>query len=125
MKQVAGVVLVTASSLATTILAIHTTLGSSCASVCLDSADGRSLGPSSSTTNTSNIVCDDVDYFSTATGVTFKKCMECLQTSKQVNGSESDSAWFLCKLSYSLRSFERPLTLFHRQPPVRLSSMPL
>ncbi|KKY33089.1 putative exo-alpha-sialidase neuraminidase [Diaporthe ampelina] len=62
---------------------------------CLDSTQGDApLG-------TSDIVCDDVDYFSSETGVRFKKCEECLQASKAVNGSESDSSRFLYNLRYA------------------------
>lgn len=72
--------------------ALQVTPGSSCASTCLSA---------SSTTTASEIVCDDSDYFSPA-GVKFKDCLECLQTSEEATGSESDSSWLICKSSLSL-----------------------
>lgn len=80
--------------------AIQVTPGSPCASVCLDSPDGGSAR-AASTTNSSDIVCDDVDYFSSSTGQKFKDCITCLQTSNAVSGEEDDVSWFLCKLSRS------------------------
>lgn len=79
--------------------AIQVTPGSPCASVCLDSPDGDSLREAASTTNSSNIVCDDVDYFSSTNGQKFKDCITCLQTSNSSSGEENDVSWFLCKLS--------------------------
>lgn len=46
--------------------------------------------------------CDDSDYFSSPAGVKFKDCLECLQTSEEATGSESDSSWLICKSSHSL-----------------------
>lgn len=84
--------------------AIQVTPGSSCASVCLDSPDGDSTRAAASTTNSSDIVCNDVDYFSSSTGQKFKDCITCLQTSTAVSGEENDVSWFLCKLSQNGRS---------------------
>lgn len=93
-------VFITALSLISAVSALQVTAGSSCASACLDSTTGDALDPAASTTNSSDVVCYDVDYYSTAPGVKFKSCLECLQTSKDVNGSESDVSWFLCKCTY-------------------------
>lgn len=91
MRQVTSTAFIAASSIISRTLALQVTPGSACASVCLDSAQGDTpLG-------TSDIVCDDSDYFSSEAGVKFKKCEECLQTSKAVNKSESDSSRFLCE----------------------------
>lgn len=86
--------------LLSTTTAIQVTPGSSCASVCLDSPDGDSMREVASTTNSSDIVCDDVDYFSSTNGQKFKDCITCLQTSNSSSGEENDVSWFLCKLSY-------------------------
>jgi hypothetical protein len=51
-----------------------------------------------SSTNSSDIVCDDVDYFSSTNGQKFKDCITCLQSSKATSGEEDDVSWFLCKL---------------------------
>lgn len=50
----------------------------------------------SSTTDASDIVCNDFDYYSSAAGSTFMDCIECLQTSNSATTSESDVEWFLC-----------------------------
>lgn len=84
--------------------AIQVTPGSPCTSVCLDSPDGDSARAAASTTNSSDIVCDDVDYFSSSTGQKFKDCITCLQTSNAVSGEEDDVSWFLCKLVKKRRS---------------------
>lgn len=79
--------------------AIQVTPGSRCASVCLDSRNGDATRAAASTTNSSDIVCNDVDYFSSSTGQKFKDCITCLQTSNALSGEENDVSWFLCKLS--------------------------
>lgn len=99
-KMVLGLVLFFLSSTA----AIQVTPGSSCESVCLDSPDGESTRAAASTTNSSDIVCNDVDYFSSSTGQKFKDCVTCLQTSNALSGEEDDVSWFLCKLSQKRRS---------------------
>ncbi|KAJ0116267.1 hypothetical protein J7T55_005213 [Diaporthe amygdali] len=81
--------------------AIQVTPGSSCSSVCLDSPDGDSMRAAASTTNASDIVCNDVDYFSSAPGLRFKDCVTCLQTSNAISGEESDVSWFLYNLRYA------------------------
>lgn len=81
--------------------AIQVTPGSSCASVCLDSPDGDSTRAAASTTNSSDIVCNDVDYFSSSTGQKFKDCITCLQTSNALNDEENDASWFLYNLRYA------------------------
>lgn len=121
MRRVTKTAFIAASSIISRALALQVTPGSACASVCLDSAQGDTqLDPS-------DIVCDDSDYFSSKAGVKFKKCEECLQTSKTVNGSESDSSRFLCEPSLPYRSLLMPnLTwLCIRQPTVRLGNLPL
>ncbi|TPX09675.1 uncharacterized protein E0L32_009148 [Thyridium curvatum] len=77
--------------------ALRVTPGSSCASVCLDQNDGDDPDPKNSTTRPSDIVCKDVEYYSTHAGVKFRKCMDCLQKSPRVDGEVNDIAWFLSK----------------------------
>ncbi|KAH8771997.1 hypothetical protein F5883DRAFT_415368 [Diaporthe sp. PMI_573] len=81
--------------------AIQVTPGSPCASVCLDSPDGDSMRAAASSTNSSDIVCDDVDYFSSTNGQKFKDCITCLQSSKATSGEEDDVSWFLYNLRYA------------------------
>jgi len=81
---------------------LQVTPGSPCASVCLDEKKGNALDAAASTTGLSDIVCDDADYSSSSVGVKFKSCMECLQTSTAVNGSESDQAWYIYNLRYAV-----------------------
>lgn len=97
MSRATKAILIAAFSFTPSISALEVTPGSSCASTCLDSTTGDAFDPAASTTNTSDIVCYDVDYYSTTAGVKFKDCLECLQTSTDVNGSESDVSWFICK----------------------------
>jgi hypothetical protein len=84
-------------SIFSTTLALQVTPGSSCASICMDVQNGDPMNPASSNTNVSEIACTDVDFYSTAKGLKFKNCMDCLQKSPAVSGDESDSLWFLCK----------------------------
>ncbi len=86
-------------ALASSSWALQVTPGSACADVCLDQKNGNPSEPNASTTGLSDIVCNDDDYSTTSVGVKFKSCLSCLQTSTSVNGSESDTAWFLCELS--------------------------
>lgn len=88
-------------------LALQVAPGSSCGSVCLDLADGDPLDPSASTTNSSDVVCNDVDYFSSATGIKYKKCVECLQTSGHVEDTETDISWFLCESHHTQSVLKR------------------
>lgn len=98
MRRVTNTAFITASSIISRTVALQVTPGSACASVCHDSAQGDTP------LRTSDIVCDDSDYFSSEAGVKFKKCEECLQTSKAVNGSESDISSFLCEPSVPWRN---------------------
>lgn len=52
-----------------------------------------------SSTNASDIVCDDPKYSNDKTGIKFKKCTDCLQMSRASRESETDVAWLLCKFS--------------------------
>lgn len=88
-----------ALSLACSISALQVTPGSPCASQCLDTPSGDSLDRAASNSNTSDVACSDIDFFSSSAGSNFKTCVNCLQTSRKVEGDESDSAWFLCKLT--------------------------
>lgn len=76
----------------------HVSPGSPCSSQC--TIDGAV------DTNTSDIVCSDTDFSATSTGLKFKNCIECLQTSRQFSGSDSDVSWFLCKLACP--TYQRP-----------------
>lgn len=81
--------------LATTTNALQITPGSPCSSVCGDS----------STTDTSDIVCNDFDYYSSAAGATFMNCMQCLQTSNTTTDAEDDVSWFLCTCFFASTSW--------------------
>ncbi|ROW06009.1 hypothetical protein VMCG_04657 [Cytospora schulzeri] len=100
MRRAIKTVLITATLISSS-TALQVTPGSSCASVCLDSEAGNALDPAASTTNTSDIACYDVDYYSTPVGVKFKNCLECLQTSNNVSETESDVSWFIYNLRYA------------------------
>ncbi|POS79627.1 hypothetical protein DHEL01_v201991 [Diaporthe helianthi] len=95
MRRAIRTTLIAASPIIRRISALQVTTGSTCASVCLDSAqDVAPLGAS-------DIVCDDAEYFSSEAGVKFKKCEECLQTSEAVDGLDSDSSRFLYNLRFA------------------------
>lgn len=48
-------------------------------------------------TDTSEIVCSDADFSTTSSGLKFRDCIQCLQTSRYSLGNESDVDWFFCK----------------------------
>lgn len=79
------------------VTALQVTPGSTCASICLDNPESDPLQPTSSTTTVGDITCNDGDYESTSKGIKFKNCVECLQQSTAINGTENDISWFLCK----------------------------
>lgn len=72
--------------------ALQVVPGSPCFSQC--TIDGAP------TTNASEIVCSDVEFNSTATGLKFKQCTECLQGSRQFAGVDTDVARYLCKSTF-------------------------
>lgn len=79
------------------VLALEVTPGSDCAAYCLDDSEGDSFDADESNTNTTDIVCEDIDFTTKSRGIKFKNCQECLQKSSHVNGTETDMHWFLCK----------------------------
>jgi len=97
--------------------ALQVAPGSQCAPVCLDQTGGNGLDPNASTTGVSNIICNDADYSTSAVGVKFKSCMECLQSSTAVSGTETDLGWFLCECLRGPAQ-RRALADVFRQPPV-------
>ncbi|KAI9149215.1 hypothetical protein HJFPF1_11264 [Paramyrothecium foliicola] len=81
---------------------LEVTPGSSCSSFCLDIGRKDGFDPAASTTNSSEIVCQDLDFSTRDEGVKFKTCLECLQKSEKVNETESDLHWYLYNLRYAL-----------------------
>lgn len=57
-------------------------------------------------TDTSEVVCSDADFSTTSTGLKFKNCIDCLQSSRYFSGDDSDVAWFLCKPGFWLYGIE-------------------
>lgn len=92
-------------SLISRIFALQVTPNSPCSSKCIDSSALDESDPNSSNTVTEDIVCEDADLTSTATGTKWKQCMSCLQNSTYTQGEESDQQWFLCKL---INKFVKP-----------------
>ena len=78
--------------------ALQVTPGSSCASICMDTGEKDAFDPAASTTNSSDITCQDADFSSTDKGKKFQDCLECLQKSKKFDDDEqeSDLHWYLC-----------------------------
>ncbi|KAI0884341.1 uncharacterized protein GGS22DRAFT_165430 [Annulohypoxylon maeteangense] len=79
-------------------VALQVTPGSSCASVCLDDPANQDA----SSTNSSDIVCNDQEYSTTTAGIRFKNCVECLQESHAMSNGENDISWYLYNLRYSV-----------------------
>lgn len=80
------------------VVALQVTPGSSCASVCLDDPANQDV----SSTNSSDIVCNDQDYSTTTSGIRFKNCIECLQESHAMSDGGNDISWYLYNLRYSV-----------------------
>ena len=81
--------------------ALQVTPGSSCATFCLDHERTNAFDHRFSTTNSSDIACEDLDFSTEEKGIKFKACLECLAKSKKVDEEEeeSDLHWYLCKSS--------------------------
>ncbi|PNY23870.1 Uncharacterized protein TCAP_06187 [Tolypocladium capitatum] len=84
------------------VLALKVTPGSHCAASCLDSPAGNPFKASDSTTRPTDVSCRDLDYWTADTGTKFRKCLECLQTSRKVDGQESDLRWYIYNLRYTI-----------------------
>lgn len=84
------------------VLGLQVSPGSACATLCLDNPESDPLDPASSTTTASDITCNDDEYDSTGKGIKFKNCLECLQESNEVNGTENDVSWFLYNVRYAV-----------------------
>ncbi|CAM1508346.1 Fc.00g051940.m01.CDS01 [Cosmosporella sp. VM-42] len=83
--------------------ALEVTPGSSCSTFCLGlGEESNGFDPKASTTNTSEITCKDTEYATTDIGIKFKSCIECLQKSEKVNGTEFDLNWYLYNLRYTI-----------------------
>ncbi|RYP25246.1 hypothetical protein DL765_000127 [Monosporascus sp. GIB2] len=82
--------------------ALEVTPGSSCSAICLKDTESDPLDPESSSTDISEIACNDDDYGSTSTGIKYRNCLDCLQRSNVTQGAESDATWFLYNLRYSV-----------------------
>jgi len=82
--------------------ALQVTPNSKCATVCMDYAGADPSDPNVSNTYGSDIVCNDADYNTTAVGLKFQNCVDCLQTSTATGSGETDQSWFLCELCQAL-----------------------
>ncbi|KAJ1329678.1 cell wall integrity and stress response component [Microdochium nivale] len=82
--------------------ALQVTPGSACAAVCLDNTEDNPNDPSMSATTPRDVVCTDSNYSTQAVGIKYKACQQCLQSSHVSKGSESDAAWYLYNLRYTL-----------------------
>ncbi|RYP76671.1 hypothetical protein DL771_001593 [Monosporascus sp. 5C6A] len=82
--------------------ALEVTPGSSCSAICLKDTESDPLDPESSSTDISEITCNDDEYGSTSTGIKYKNCLDCLQRSNATQEAESDATWFLYNIRYSV-----------------------
>lgn len=78
-------------------LALQVTPNSKCASLCMEDPEGDISDLAASSTNYTEIPCLDNDFADTTKGNKYRKCIECLQTSREASGTESDVKWYLCK----------------------------
>ncbi|CAI4213815.1 unnamed protein product [Parascedosporium putredinis] len=68
----------------------------------MDEEGGDPFSPDSSSTNATDIVCQDSKFANDAVGIKYKSCLECLQKSQKTNGTESDISWLLYNLRFAL-----------------------
>ncbi|KND93539.1 hypothetical protein TOPH_01708 [Tolypocladium ophioglossoides CBS 100239] len=97
MKHLPSPVLFLLFAISRAVWALKVTPGSRCAASCLDSPTGNPFKASDSTTKSTDVSCKDLDYSTTDTGIKFRECLECLQTSKKVDKEESDLKWYICE----------------------------
>lgn len=111
---------------APTTRALEVAPGSSCASLCLDDGETDAFNSAASSTNYSDITCQNSDFSTIEKGIKLKSCLECLAKSKKVHEEESDIHWYLCKPPYiSARDHRAYLTRFRRQYALHLQHMSL
>jgi hypothetical protein len=96
-----GLVLLAIAIFTQAAFALQVTPGSSCAALCLPNEEDP-FNSAASVTNSTDIVCKDSDYTNAGEGIRFKQCLECLQKSSKQNGTETDVAWFVYNLRFSL-----------------------
>ncbi|OLN84909.1 hypothetical protein CCHL11_03925 [Colletotrichum chlorophyti] len=113
-----------ALSLATAILSLQVTPDSGCAALCLGGPNGTAVDTTTSSTNSSDIVCENDQYQSTGKGIKFKNCITCLQKSQATKGPESDAAWFLYNIRYAVDVclFDFPDVISHINSPCIINS---
>ncbi|KAI8659489.1 hypothetical protein NCS56_01166200 [Fusarium sp. Ph1] len=87
--------------LSTTTLALRVSPGSECAALCSDATNTTIAEINTSSTNSSDIACEDRDFSSSGTGIRFKNCVNCLQKSEATWKEESDVHWFLYNVRYA------------------------
>jgi hypothetical protein len=68
----------------------------------MDQEDSDPFSADSSTTNATEIVCQDSLYSNSAEGSKFKRCLECLQKSDKTDKTEADNYWLLYNLRHAL-----------------------
>ncbi|GJC93653.1 exo-alpha-sialidase neuraminidase [Colletotrichum higginsianum] len=84
------------------VCSLEVTPGSDCAALCLGGPNGTAIDTATSGTNSSDIVCENDQYHSTGKGIKFRNCVSCLQKSQAAQGSQSDAAWFLYNIRYTV-----------------------
>lgn len=73
-------------------VALKFSQNSTCSWEC--SGKPQSLSSSDPSINTTDIVCNSSAYMETPTGVRFRQCTDCLQSSPAGNHEENDHEWF-------------------------------
>ncbi|WZH45024.1 hypothetical protein QYS62_006065 [Fusarium acuminatum] len=81
--------------------ALHFTPESECAALCSGGSNSTTSDSKVSTTNPSDVVCEDDEYSDSGNGIRFKNCLNCLQKSDATWKKESDVHWFLYNVRYA------------------------
>lgn len=90
----------TIALLSSSSFALHFTTESECAALCSDGSNSTTSNFKTSTTNSTDVVCEDNEYSGSGNGIRFKNCLNCLQKSDATWKEQSDVYWFLCKSQY-------------------------
>jgi hypothetical protein len=96
-KIVMALFLILSALLLQSAVCLKVTPGSPCWSICTNPEAQSRVDSVTSTTDISEIVCHGEQFSTSRTGERYKNCLECLENSSNVNGTESDIHSYMCK----------------------------